>query len=680
MLGLLSAAAGQLGDGDLATSIDEYVTILTKMLDATRDFADAAISIAKAIKGLDDVSADQILLGAGLGFTFAMIAVAIQISGLFGKPKPATQVILEQLLEIRKQIVDLRDEMRVRFDRIEKRLNKMYVGLLNRLAEMDFDLGQIEGNVDELQLALYDLHSELQRLNRNVHAFLEAAHRRELVEAINGFLRFRDRTGEDLSLQDFRTAENEFFSWGNDHAKDVLQAGPEDRSFEDEDLLGEITALPLATNVNYLRRLPAERLNLAALSAVRLANPFDWIVAAEAYAQLCEESPTRTVSPARVQALVAVGEALGGSLARIADDALFGALAAHYLASFSAVKDAIGAFELEFRIDPDTQLNGIDLWGGVEQEPATHPLDASFDELKRCDNRKFDASHDTIPVPPSILLEFRLRVGGNVTRVNALRVLLFEVQRHEVGGVGTRQAGHRRPRARERCVEILPRDQDPAVSLDVAGDECRQGLELDEPERRRGVLGRVHAEHLGDRAAIDCLGDRGPGPSLVVQPLPRLAPEALDLAEAVELQVDRRHLPQRARAAPVAVEERAGVIARGGAQDRARQRGDDSREEPAYEQRAVARQVGLTGRTVGGDRVAQLGDRAAQLRGGDVRALDDDLLRDAGEDVGLGIVPGARDGHIDRPVEVCRGNCDGICHISFSFRALCAGFSDRGSR
>ena len=399
---VLSFAAGQLGDSDLATSIDEYATILTKVLDATRAFNEAAIAIAKAIEGLDDVTADQILLGAGVGFSFAMIAVVIQISGLLGKPKPVTQVILEQLRAIRQQIVDLRDEMRVRFDRIEKRLNKMYVGILNRLAEIDFDLGQIEVNVDELQLALYDLHSELQRLNRNVHAFLEAAHRRELVEAINGFLRFRERTGEDLSLEDFRTAENEFFSWGNDHAKDTLQAGPEDRSFDDEDLLGEITALPLGTNINYLRSFPAERLNLAVLSAVRLANPFDWIVAGEAYAQLCEESPARTVSPDRVQALVAVGEALGTSLARIADDALFAALAEHYLASFGALTDAIAAFEQEFRSDSETQLHGIDLWGGVDQEPATHPLDATFDELRRCDGRNFDAAHDTVPVPASI--------------------------------------------------------------------------------------------------------------------------------------------------------------------------------------------------------------------------------------------------------------------------------------
>ena len=171
-------------------------------------------------------------------------------------------MILEQLKEIRKQMVDLRDEMRVRFDRIEKRLNKMYLGLLDRLEEMDFDLGQIEGNIDELQVALYDLHAELQRLATDVHAFLEAEGRRPLIEAINGFLGFRERTGEELSLEDFREAENVFFSWGNDHAKDVLQAGPEDRDFTDDAVAAEVNRFPLATNINYLREFPAERLGL----------------------------------------------------------------------------------------------------------------------------------------------------------------------------------------------------------------------------------------------------------------------------------------------------------------------------------------------------------------------------------------------------------------------------------
>ena len=405
--GVLSFAAGQFGDKDLASSIDDYANVLVKMLDATREASDAAIFIAKAIAKLDDITKDQILVGAAVGLNFALIAVAIQMSGLFGKEKPVTQVILEQLKEIRKQIVNLRDEMRVRFDRIEKRLNRVFVGILNRLAELDFDLGQIEENVDELQLALYDLHSEVQRLNRNVQAFLEAANRRELVETINGFLRFRERTGQDLDLEGFRGAENQFFSWGHDHAKDQLQAGLEQRSFTDADLFEELSSVPEATNINYLRAFPAERFNLPALSAVRLANPFDWIVAGEAYAQLHEESPTRTESAQRIQDLIAVGEALGTSLSRIASNALFGALNAHYLASFAALQEAIAACEAEFRVDPDTGLHGIDLFGGVDQEPNEHALDAeSFDDLRRCDGRNFDASHDTVPVPASIGTSF----------------------------------------------------------------------------------------------------------------------------------------------------------------------------------------------------------------------------------------------------------------------------------
>ena len=350
VFGALSSAATAFGEDDLATSIDEYATILAKMVSATRDFAEAAISVAKAIEKLDEVTFDQILLGAGIGFNVAIIAVAIRLSGLLGKSKPPTQVILEQLQEIRKQIVALRDEMRVRFDRIEKRLNKMYLGLLDQLAEMDFDLGQIEGNVDELQVALYDLHAELQRLATDVHAFLEAANRRDLIEAINGSLGFRDRTGEDLSLEEFRAAENQFFSWGNDHAKDVLQAGPDARDFGDSEIFAEVTALPLATNVNYLREFPAERLGLPPLSAVRMANPFDWIVAGEAYAQLHEESPARTVSADRVAALVGVGEALGANLSKIVDsDAIFAGLAEHYLGSLATLQAAIAAFEAEFR-------------------------------------------------------------------------------------------------------------------------------------------------------------------------------------------------------------------------------------------------------------------------------------------------------------------------------------------
>jgi hypothetical protein len=218
------------------------------------------------------------------------------------------------------------------------------------------------------------------------------------------------------------------------------------------------------------------------------------------------------------------------------------------------------------------------------------------------------------------------------------------------------------PGAGQRAVDVLARDEDPAAGLKTRRDERPQRFELDQPERRRGVVAGAHAERVGDRAAVDRLGDRGLGASLVVQPLPRLAPEVLHLAEAVELQVNGRYLPQRARAAPVTVEERAGVVARALAHDWGRQHRHDTGEQPAHEHRAVAREIGLAGRAVGGDRAAQLVDRGAQPGRGDARAPGHHLLHDAGDDVGLGVVPGARDGDVDRPVQRCGGNRDAVCH------------------
>ena len=121
---------------------------------------------------------------------------------------------------------------------------------------MDFDLGQIEGNVDELQVALYDLHAELQRLATDVHAFLEAANRRDLIETINGFLGFRERTGEDLPPEDFRTARTSSSAGATTTRRMCCRPARGPRDFTDPQLLTEITALPAGDERQLSPRIP----------------------------------------------------------------------------------------------------------------------------------------------------------------------------------------------------------------------------------------------------------------------------------------------------------------------------------------------------------------------------------------------------------------------------------------
>lgn len=399
-LGVLAALA-DLGDGEFGSDIREFAAISVGMLNAIRKVAEASIQVGKVIRGIASASASGLLLGGGIGFAFVMTALMIQATGLFGgRSKPIEQVILEEVRKLAELVADLRDEMRARFDRIDQRLDRMYAGILTRLAEIDFNLGQVEGNVEELQASLYQLHTELTRLTADLQAQLDAAHRRDLVEGINGFLNFQERTGQPIDAQSFFEGENLFFSWGNDHAKDALQAGPEERAFTDDDLLRELTRFGAATNVNYLREVPAERFGLALLSQSRLANPLDWIVAAEAYAQLSEESPALAaqVSDARVDDLIEIGESLGLALSEIADPQLFATLTEHYRTRFDDVQRAIATAEDVFRIAPRHQLHGISLFDGAEQLPTRHFFTSdAWVELGRCGGGRFDDATSKLP-------------------------------------------------------------------------------------------------------------------------------------------------------------------------------------------------------------------------------------------------------------------------------------------
>jgi hypothetical protein len=399
-LGVLAALA-DLGDEEFGNDIRQFATISVGMLNGIRKVAEASIQVGKVIGGIASASASTLLLGGGIGFAFVMTALMIQATGLFGgRSKPIEQVILEEVRKLAELVADLRDEMRARFDRIDQRLDRMYVGILARLAEIDFNLGQVAGNVEELQASLYQLHTELTRLTADLQAQLDAVGRRDLVEGINGVLNFQERTGQPIDAESFLEGENLFFSWGHDHAKDALQAGPEQRTFTDDDLLRELTRFGAATNVNYLREVPAERFGLAPLSQSRLANPLDWIVAAEAYAQLSEESPALAaqISDARVDDLIEIGESLGLALSKIADPQLFAALTEHYRTRFDDMQQDIATAEDEFRRAPGPQLHDISLFGGAEQLPTQHFFTSdTWVQLGRCGGGGFDDATSTLP-------------------------------------------------------------------------------------------------------------------------------------------------------------------------------------------------------------------------------------------------------------------------------------------
>ncbi|HWO17295.1 MAG TPA: hypothetical protein VNO30_00905 [Kofleriaceae bacterium] len=391
-----------------AADIELFGKAVVTCLDNIVKYTDTAIQGAKVLADLFDVGQTGFkVIGAAI-FTGGMIATAFQIVSLFGQsPQQSVDpTILAEVLKLRDLVKDVRREMNLRFDRVDRKLDAIYSTMVQQFELVDWNLGVLNENVEEVQSALYGVQVNLDRIDRNVYAFLDAIEREPLVNGIAGWLGYRERLGVDLSLTDFGIAENLFFTWAKFTAADAVQAGPAGRLFDDASLLSELN-YPLATNINYLREMPPLRLGAAPLASGRLANPLTWIVAAESYAQLGEEWPAYalTVNPTpidpaqttRLARLVGTGEDTAGGLDAIASAPLVNGLATLYEGRFTALMTAIADFEAQFEADPNHSMKGTHLWAGTDQAPNDHYL-MHTQNLRSCRiGRDFDGRLD-LPV------------------------------------------------------------------------------------------------------------------------------------------------------------------------------------------------------------------------------------------------------------------------------------------
>lgn len=149
--------------------------------DSTVQVADALQQFAKA-DALGSVILTSDILGA-----------VMNVVSLFGDsgPSPDAQ-ILAAIAQLQQMVQQLRLEMHERFDRVDAALNEIYSTMNERFNRIDIVLGILRGGVEEIQQTLYDLESDLYRIERKGFNFLDAGFRRDLNETINGYLGYRE--------------------------------------------------------------------------------------------------------------------------------------------------------------------------------------------------------------------------------------------------------------------------------------------------------------------------------------------------------------------------------------------------------------------------------------------------------------------------------------------------------
>ncbi|XXY45073.1 hypothetical protein WME91_34235 [Sorangium sp. So ce269] len=398
-LGLAAKLASMGNDPDFASDIELLSKTTSILLDTFSKQSKGAIETASKLAGLLSLGETGFKVIGAAVLTGDLIGAVFQIASLFNREdKPSiNQKILQNLRDIRELVVDVRTEMHARFDRLDRKLNGIFDAVMAQFEHINFELGELEVDLEEVQLALFTLQADLDRLDRNIYAFLDAAERQPLVEGIAGFLDYQRRTGLEMSYSPtFLDGENRFYTWSYFTSKDAIQAGPASRSFDDAQIATELGNYPLATNINYLSELSGVKFGLSRLSSERLANPLTWMTAAESYAQLGEEWPEHAgqIDPARLERVIDAGEDLAAGLDRIASPALMRRLSDHYRGRMTALRDAISSFETTFEATPSHKLHGVDLWSGADQVPTKHDLTGKK-QLPSCRNKRFNGDRDS---------------------------------------------------------------------------------------------------------------------------------------------------------------------------------------------------------------------------------------------------------------------------------------------
>jgi hypothetical protein len=242
-----------------------------------------------------------------------MVGAVMNVMSLFGNGQSSPdQMILDQIGALREQINGLRLEMHERFDRVDKSLDQIYQTMV-----LGFD--QLNGNVNEVRGALFNLQMDLHRLELEVYTYLNAGFRRDLSEAINGSLDYETTFGQPMSpFGVFQTYENKFYTWAVDNSKDDLES-TYGQGYDDASLYDQLTSRPLEANLNYISTFLNQRLGVPVLSVNKLANPRDWAISGRAYVELCRENPLyfRQISTNRLSAIMAVGQQLESSISQL---------------------------------------------------------------------------------------------------------------------------------------------------------------------------------------------------------------------------------------------------------------------------------------------------------------------------------------------------------------------------
>ncbi|WP_338865835.1 hypothetical protein [Myxococcus stipitatus] len=410
-LGVIAELFKRGGDTQFAADIVRFSKALSTTLESVAKYAESSIKVAEKAAGILGLGAKGFqIVSAGI-FTGQIIGAVFNLISLLRKPAepPIEQIILQEIRKLHQFVVEMQGRLFSRFDRVDRKLNDIHRDMQSRFALVDWELGRVNQNVEEIQESLHALHAGLNRVDQSMYEYFTDTKNDAFELSAWTYLGWDSRHPVPMRYtEEFIPAESQFSMWGAVEAsQSTILAGINDRgSNPNISPADELSTHKLSYNINYLREFPVQ-LGFSMLHGDRIASPKDWMTGAEAYAQLFEEQPTLGASmlTTRHNALINQGTRLDTALRNIGKP-LFGKIHERYLLDWGVLKSLLEQAEVTYKNDPTRGLYGIDMWGVPEQEPTSHALKGGEKSVVPCAGGQWgdhngDGAADLLYLDPS---------------------------------------------------------------------------------------------------------------------------------------------------------------------------------------------------------------------------------------------------------------------------------------
>ncbi len=276
-----------------ATYTRDYSEIALETND-TMAYMQSGISIAGNLAiGIAGFYTGDPLTAAGAFLSVVSEGLGL-IDDINGPPSVEEQTF-DQVVALRQQVEEMRQEMNERFDRIDRQLNVMYSTMIAGFNQLGDQIGDLQGDVNAIARDMAVVRSQLRRLEAALYGVAQDILLTDLTSETNIVLDYRDENGINLPYSggspDFITASESFFTYATLTALSESFAGSRINPTVTIDNADEYFGDgPVSGFINDMVVLP-NALGVASLSNVDLVGIEPWSQAASAYTQLARENP-----------------------------------------------------------------------------------------------------------------------------------------------------------------------------------------------------------------------------------------------------------------------------------------------------------------------------------------------------------------------------------------------------